>query len=445
MYRLTALKHIKNKGKDQSEDMSVYVQDINGHPLMPTDRNGWVRKALKAGKAKVVTRRPFTIRLTYETKTNAVQPITLGVDAGSEHIGLSASTETKEVYASEVELRTDIVKNISTRREQRRFRRYRKTRYRKARFSNRVHSKSRGWLAPSVEAKINYHVQAVRKIMQILPIASIVVETASFDTQKIKAIMEGRPLPEGTDYQQGEMMDFWNVREYVFFRDNHTCQCCKGKSGCKELNVHHIESRKTGGNAPNNLVTLCETCHDKYHRGEIKLPKTIKRGESLRDAAFMGIMRWTLFNRLKEIYPGIVTHTYGYITKNTRITNGLEKNHATDALCIANHPKAVRVESVFIQKRVRRHNRQLHKMTILKGGIRKPSQAPREVKGFRLNDKVLYNGQECFVHGRRTSGYFDLRLIDGTLVHPCASWKNIYLLEHTNSTLTKEVRLSSHD
>ncbi|MCR5457295.1 MAG: HNH endonuclease, partial [Clostridiales bacterium] len=93
----------------------------------------------------------------------------------------------------------------------------------------------------------------------------------------------------------------------------------------------------------------------------------------------------------------------------------------------------------------RRHNRQLHKMTILKGGIRKPSQAPREVKGFRLNDKVLYNGQECFVHGRRTSGYFDLRLIDGTKVHPCASWKNIRLLEHTNTTLTQEVRLSSHD
>ncbi|MCR5457015.1 MAG: RRXRR domain-containing protein, partial [Clostridiales bacterium] len=65
--------------------MPVYVQDINGHPLMPTERCGWVRKALKAGKAIVVTRRPFTIRLTYETKTNAVQPITLGVDAGSEH------------------------------------------------------------------------------------------------------------------------------------------------------------------------------------------------------------------------------------------------------------------------------------------------------------------------------------------------------------------------
>ena len=425
--------------------MPVYVQDINGHPLMPTERCGWVRRTLKTGKAKVIKRCPFTIRLTYETKTKVVQPITLGVDAGSEHIGLSASTETKELYAAEVEMRTDITKNLSTRREQRKSRRNRNKRYRKPRFSNRVHSKNKGWLAPSTEAKIGYHIQVIKEVMQILPIATIVIEVASFDIQKIKAILEGKPLPEGTDYQHGEMMDSWNVREYVLYRDNHTCQCCKGKSGCKELNVHHIESRKTGGNAPNNLVTLCETCHNKYHRGEIKLPKTIKRSQSLRDAAFMGIMRWTFFDRLKDMYPGMVTYTYGYITKNTRITNGLEKNHATDALCIANHPKAKRVESVFIQKKVRRHNRQLHKMTILNGGIRKSNQAPREVKGFRLNDKVIYNGQECFVHARRTSGYFDLRLIDGTKVHPCASWKNIRLLEHTNTTLTQEIRLSSHD
>ena len=425
--------------------MLVYVQDIDGHPLMPTSRNCWVRKALESGKAIVVIRCPFTIRLTYETKTKVVQPITLGVDAGSEHIGLSASTETKEVYASEVELRTDVTKNLSTRRELRRGRRYRKTRYRKPRFLNSVHSKNKGWLAPSIEAKIDAHMQAIKKVMRILPISNIVVEVASFDMQKIKAISEGKPLPEGTDYQQGEQLDFWNVREYVLFRDNHTCQCCRGKSGCKELNVHHIESRQTGGNAPNNLVTLCETCHNQYHRGEIKLPKTISRGKSLRDAAFMGIMRFELLGRLRNMYPEIVSSTYGYITKNTRITNNLPKSHAVDALCISNHPKAERSDSVYMQKRVRRHNRQLHKTNILKGGIRKANQAPKEVKGFRLNDKVMYKGQECFVHGRRTSGYFDLRLFDGTKVDPCASWKNLTIIEHTNTTLTKEVRLSSHD
>ena len=58
------------------------------------------------------------------------------------------------------------------------------------------------------------------------------------------------------------------------------------KSGDKILNVHHIESRKTGGNAPNNLITLCETCHTDYHKGEIKLPKKIKRGMKFKDATF---------------------------------------------------------------------------------------------------------------------------------------------------------------
>lgn len=77
----------------------------------------------------------------------------------------------------------------------------------------------------------------------------------------------------------------WNVREYVFFRNGHTYQCCKGKSKDRILNVHHIESRQTSGNASNNLITLCETCHKGYHKGLVKLPKKIRRG-----IAFMGIM-----------------------------------------------------------------------------------------------------------------------------------------------------------
>ena len=129
----------------------------------------------------------------------------------------------------------------------------------------------------------------------MLPISDITVETASFDIQKIK-----HPEISGEEYQQGEQLGFWNVREYVLFRDAHKCQCCHSKSKDPVLNVHHIESRKTGGNAPNNLVTLCETCHKSYHSGTIKLPKTIHRGMRFRDAAFMGIMRWVFYKRLKK-------------------------------------------------------------------------------------------------------------------------------------------------
>ena len=141
-----------------------------------------------------------------------------------------------------------------------------------------------------------------------------------------------------TDSHSGEQLGFWNVREYVLFRDGYQCQCCKGKSKDKILNVHHIESRKTGGNAPNNLITLCETCHTGYHKGIVELPKTIKRGRKFKDATFMGIMRWAFYNKLKETYQskGIeISLTYGYITKNTRIKLGLPKEHYVDARCIA--------------------------------------------------------------------------------------------------------------
>ena len=416
--------------------MLVYVLNSTGQPLMPTSRCGKVRRLLTTNKAKVVKHCPFTIQLLYDS-TNHVQSIDLGIDGGSKVIGVSACTETKELYASEVELRQDVTDKLSTRRELRRGRRYRKRRYRKPRFNNRVHAKHKGWFAPSVETKISSHLQTVKDITQVLPVSRITVETASFDIQLIKATRDGKPVPEGTDYQQGEQLGFWNVREYVLFRDGHTCQCCKGKSKDRVLNVHHIESRKTGGDAPDNLITLCEYCHKQYHAGKIRLPAGIKRSQSLRDAAFMGVMRWTFFNRLKELYPGIVSMTYGYITKNTRIRKGLEKTHAVDARCIAGHPDAEALGYYYFQKEVRCHNRQLHKTNILKGGIRKSNQAEKVVKGYRLYDCVEYNGQECFVFGRRTSGYFDLRLLDGTVVHRSASVKNIRLKERSGTTLTE--------
>ena len=92
------------------------------------------------------------------------------------------------------------------------------------------------------------------------------------------------------------------------------------------------------------------------------------------------------------------------------------------------------------------HDRQLHKANTLKGGIRKRSQAVREVHGFRLFDRVLFEGQECFISGRRTSGYFALRTLDGTKVHPSASYRKLTLLERASTTLTeRRKRSSSHD
>lgn len=408
----------------------VYVLNQNGQPIMPTKNHAKVRILLKNKKAKVVKRCPFTIQLLCRS-TNYTQPITLGVDAGSKHIGLSATTTSKELYASDVELRNDIVDLLSTRRQNRKTRRNRKTRYRKSRFDNRVSAKKPGWVAPSIRQKIESHLSVIEKVHQMLPITKVVVETASFDIQKIK-----NSSISGTDYQQGDQIGFWNVREYVLFRDGHTCQCCKGKSKDKILNVHHIESRKTGGDAPNNLITLCETCHKGYHKGTVQLPKSIKRGMAFRDASFMGIMRWYLLNELKNRYPD-VNNTYGYITKNTRIRGGLPKEHYIDARCISGNPLAESLGYFYYQKKVRCHNRQIHKSTILKGGIRKQNQAPKYVKGFQLFDKVLYKNQECFIFGRRSNGSFDIRLLDGTKISAGVSYKKLKLSEKRNSFLTE--------
>ena len=407
----------------------VYVLDKYGHPLMPTERHGKVRRLLNSSKAKVIKRCPFTIQLMYESMTNT-QDISLGVDAGSKHIGISATTTDKELYAADIELRNDIVELLSTRREARRARRNRNTRYRAPRFNNR--KREDNWLAPSVRAKVVTHLKVVNGVQKILPVSKIIVEVASFDIQKFK-----NPNIFGTEYQQGKQLNFWNVREYVLFRDGHTCQCCKGKSKDKILNVHHIESRKTGSDSPDNLITLCETCHKGYHNGTLKLPKTIRRGMSFRDATFMGVMRWAFYNKLKELYPN-VKMTYGYITKNTRIENDLPKEHYIDARCISGNPLARPLGYVYYQKKVRCHNRQIHKYKINKGGVRKNNQAEYKVKDFRLFDKVRYKNKEYFVFGRRNSGFFDIRNLQGEKVNKGSiSYRKIKFLETSNGYLTE--------
>lgn len=381
----------------------VYVQDIDGKPMMPTTRHGKVRRLLKANKATVVNLCPFTIQLTYKS-TDHKQPVTLGIDAGAKHIGFSATTEKEELFACETILRTDIVDLLSTRSQNRRTRRSR-LRYRKPKFNNRVFSKKKGWVAPSVKQRIDSHLNEVNEIHKILPITKIVIEAAQFDTHKMK-----NPNISGIDYQNGEQLGFWNVREYVLFRDGHKCSYCKGKSKDLILNIHHIESRKTGGDSPSNLITLCETCHKEYHKGNIDLK--VRRGKSLCGAAIMGIMKWRLYDELKSRYSN-VSMTFGYITKYNRIKYGIEKSHTSDAFVISKNFNVKRIEYQYLKRLVRRHNRQIHKMKILKGGKKKNNQAPFEVFGFRLFDKVLYNNEINFIYGRRKSGNFNIRDFNG--------------------------------
>ncbi len=363
----------------------VYVLNCHGQSLMPC-RPRKARLLLKEGKAKVVKMVPFTIQLLYGS-SGYKQEVSLGVDVGTHHIGVSATAEQKVLFEAEVLPRTDIQELKASRLQYRRARRSRKTRYRKARFLNR--KRPEGWLAPSVEHKVAAHIKTIKLLHKILPISRTTLEVAQFDLQKIK-----NPEIEGVEYQQGLQLGFWNVREYVLFRDNHTCQWCKGKSKDPILNVHHIESRKTGGDSPDNLITLCETCHDLIHRTHQE-HKIERKSGSLRDATQMGIIRWSIYEQAKTLFPHVFL-TYGYMTKHVRTTHELEKSHIVDARCISGHPLALSDGAGYLMKRVRRNNRQLHKATIRKGGKRQRNTAPKYVHGFRLFDCVRYHDQVCF-------------------------------------------------
>lgn len=87
--------------------MVAYVLNKHGKPLMPCSP-GKARRLLKEGKARVVSREPFTIKLLYGS-SGYKQEVKLAVDAGANHIGAAARTESgKVLYASETDTRKDI-------------------------------------------------------------------------------------------------------------------------------------------------------------------------------------------------------------------------------------------------------------------------------------------------------------------------------------------------
>lgn len=155
----------------------------------------------------------------------------------------------------------------------------------------------------------------------------------------------------------------------------------------------------------------------------------------------MNISRWALYNRLKEIYPNVKL-TYGYIAKTIRHDNEIEKSHINDALCIAGHPKATQSSDGYLIKKNRVHNRQIHKANILKGGRLKLNQAPHLVKGYRLNDIVLYNGQIYTITGRRSSGFFQLKNYKTGEKLPSVSYKRLKLLEKAKYYTTERIARS---
>ena len=386
--------------------MLVYVLKQNGQPFMPTERFGKVRRLLKEGKAKVVRREPFTIRLLYEPETDVVQECYCGVDTGSKHIGVAVVGNDKVLYQSQTELRSDIKGKMYRRRISRCNRRNRKTRYRKPRFLNRRNSIKKDRLPPSVKHKVQAHIDEVEFCKKILPVSDLILEVSQFDTALMKnpSLMNEKVKHWG--YQQGFNYGYSSRREAVLHRDNYTCQCC-GKKNCR-LEVHHIKFKSNGGtDDEENLITLCKECHDGVHTGTVELNKKPKKSKGLKHATHMSIIRSRLFRE----YPNAI-ETFGFVTAENRNHLKLEKDHYIDACVIASGGLEFKeLDVIYRKRRVSKGDYQVTR------GVRGEQKLPTgKIYGFRKFDKVKYFGKEHFIKGRMSSGFAGLMDIFGNEV-----------------------------
>ena len=377
----------------------VFVQNMRGQALMPTTQRN-ARILLKQGKAKIAKYNPFTIQLKYPTG-EAKQDIHLGVDTGSENIGIAITSGTNVLYKAVVKLRQDVSQLIKLRSIFRRNRRSRKTRYRAPRFLNR--KKPEGWLPPSIQNRINHHFKWIDEFMSLLPVGftKLHIEVAKFDIAKII-----NPEIKGIEYQQGNTYGFYNDRYYVFSRDNYECQVC-GCKGSKEnpLHTHHKIFQSCGGSdRVDNLVTVCTKCHsyENHQPGGILYEWMVndKELKQYKEPTFMNILRIRMFQR----YPNAI-FTYGSITTPDRKELGLEKTHYNDAIAISGikliteNPNEVLAITQF-----RRNKRSLHEANARKGRKEPNRTAKRNnknvdsCKGFYRNDKVSVLGKIGYIY-----------------------------------------------
>ena len=380
--------------------MLVYVLKQNGQPFMPTARFGKIRRLLKAKKAKVVRREPFTIKLLYEPETDVVQECYCGVDTGSRHIGVAVVGNDKVLYQSQTELRNDIKRKMDARRAYRRNRRSRKTRYRKPRFLDRGNSTKSDRLPPSVKHKVQAHIDEIEFCKKILPISdsNLIIEVSQFDTALMKDPSLISEKIKHWGYQQGFNYGYSSRREAILHRDNYTCQCC-GKKNCR-LEVHHVKFKSNGGtDDEENLITLCEECHKGVHAGTVVLDKKPKKSKNLKYATHMSVIR----SRLLKKYPDAI-ETFGFVTAENRNHLNLPKDHYIDACVIASGGLEFKeLEVIFYKNRVSKGDYQLTK------GIRGEQKLPTgKICGFRKFDRVEYLGNKYFIKGRMSSGFATL-------------------------------------
>ncbi len=402
--------------------MFVYVLDQHGRPLMPC-RPQKARKLLRASKARVVSHTPFTIRLKYGS-SGYKQEVVAGMDTGSKKLGCAAVANGQVVYAAEVELNNDISRKMKRRAAYRRTRRGRKIRYRPARWLNRASMRKSGHLAPSIRSKLESHLRERRFVESILPVGRWVVETANFDIHRIT-----NPKVTGRGYQEGPQKGYRKVKAYVLHRDGYKCQ--HKEKGCDHsavLCVHHTTQRNDGGSdSPDNLITLCRTCHDALHDGKWRLSK--RKPSKTRHATHMGIVQ----ARLKQSDWEFI-ETFGYLTKLKREYLRLQKSHVNDAIAVC-HEDGEMVAWPENQSYLKRH--------VSAGDYQQTKGRRSEIRiptgklfGLRKFDLIRTIKGTGFVKGKRSSGFFEVETLAGEVVsHSIGVKRDCVRLQARGTTL----------
>ena len=380
---------------------------MRGQALMPCSQRK-ARLLLKQKKAKIVGYKPFTIQLCYATG-EAKQEVIVGIDEGARHVGIAIVSQDKVLAKGEVELRQDVHSLLLTRAQYRRSRRFRKTRYRKARFLNR--KKTKGWLPPSIRAKINANFAWIDKFYGLVPSPKLRIEVGKFDTAKMI-----NPDIQGVDYQHGQTYGYYDVRYFVFARDKYTCQVCKKKG--KILHTHHIVYRSEGGtDRADNLITVCSNCHtsENHKPGGIlyKWMKNHKKVKQYKEPPFMNTLRRRTFQKYPE-----AEITYGSETSHKRKELCLEKTHYNDAIAITGIESIKEnPEECFWIKQFRKKKRSLHEATPRKGRKspnitqKRNSKNTKELCGWCLNDEVACFGKRGWISG--FTGISSAYIVDG--------------------------------
>ncbi|XHR82161.1 MAG: RNA-guided endonuclease IscB [Gloeotrichia echinulata GP01] len=340
----------------------IFVLNIEKRPVDPI-HPARARQLLRNKKAAIFRRFPFTIILIRAASVSdtqsvrreeshpdlSVTPLRLKLDPGAKTTGIALVNDAtgEVVFAAELKHRGFAIRDaLTSRRQLRRSRRARITRYRKPRFLNRT--RSDGWLAPSLQSRVDNIKTWVEKLRKLAPITAISQELVRFDMQLMR-----NPDIKGEEYQQGTLAGY-ETREYLLEKWGRKCAYCGAKD--VPFQVEHIHPRAKGGsNSITNLTLSCEKCNTKKGIKDIKeflkkdpskLSKILSQAKRpLADAAAVNTTRFALLNVLKETGLPVETGSGG-LTKFNRRQQELEKTHWLDAACVGKSTPILNIKGV---------------------------------------------------------------------------------------------------